>query len=273
MSTQRTIITAKGRRGLGLKELFRYKDLFFILAYRDFRVRYAQTALGLIWAILQPIATVAIFSIVFGRLLSVQIPDGMTYRVYALSGMVGWTYFAFVLTQSGQSLISSQDMIKKIYFPRIIIPVSKAVVGFVDLFITMLLLIALMLFDGVTPSWNIVWLPAFILVIIITSLGVGIWMSALTIRFRDFQHIVPFMVQIGLYATPVAYPASMIAEKYHWLYYMNPMAGVVEGFRWCILGTDPPTSIAYLSFGMAALIFVTGVFYFKRMEKIMADLV
>lgn len=266
----------KQKYALNLHELIRYRDLFWVLAYRDLRVRYAQTFLGLFWAFVQPAATLLIFTIVFGKAVKVD-TGGVPYPVFAICGMAGWTYFAFVLNQSGNSIIGAQEMIKKIYFPRLVIPLSKAVVGFVDFAIAMLFLGVLFVIYGIIPSTNVVFMPAFILLTLISSLAVGIWLSALTIRYRDFQHVVPFLVQFGLYATPIAYPASTIVDNLPpWgsiMYYMNPMAGIVEGFRWSILGGDPPSTYAWISFSLTFLLFVSGLYYFKRVERIMADIV
>jgi lipopolysaccharide transport system permease protein len=261
---------------LNLKELLHYQDLFYILAYRDLRVRYAQTFLGLAWALLQPLATLAIFTVVFGKAVKVD-TGGVPYPVFAICGMASWTYFAFVMKESGNSIISAQQMVKKIYFPRLVIPLSKAVVGFVDFAIGLTFVLVLMLIYQFTPSANIIFLPVFILLTIISALAVGIWLSALTIRYRDFQHVVPFLVQFGLYATPTAYPASAVIDNLpEWatvLYYLNPMAGVVEGFRWSLLGGAPPSEFSYLSFALMAIIFISGLYYFKRVERVMADIV
>ena len=271
------IVDAKKRnRLLNLKELLQYQDLFYILAYRDLRVRYAQTFLGLLWAFLQPLATLTIFTVVFGRAVQVD-TGGIPYPLFAITGMASWTYFAFVMKESGNSIISAQQMVKKIYFPRLVIPLSKAVVGFVDFGIALLFVVVLMIYYQFLPSGNIIFLPVFILLTILSALSVGIWLSALTIRYRDFQHVVPFLVQFGLYATPTAYPAEAVINNLpSWatvLYYLNPMAGVVEGFRWCLLGGQPPSSYAYISFVLVALLLVSGLYYFKRVERVMADIV
>lgn len=271
------VVDAEKRTSLlNLKELKHYRDLFYILAYRDLRIRYAQTFLGLLWAMLQPLATLTIFTIVFGRAVKVD-TGNIPYPLFAITGVAAWTYFAFVMKESGSSIISAQQMVKKIYFPRLVIPLSKAIVGFVDFGIALLFMVILMVYYQVVPAANVMFLPLFILMIIISALGVGIWLSALTIRYRDFQHVVPFLVQFGLYATPTAYPAQAILQSLpEWLvviYYLNPMAGVIEGFRWCLLGGDPPSAFAYLSFGLVLIIFISGLFYFKRIERVMADIV
>ncbi len=277
MSPHRIIVDAnKSRFSLNLKELLLYKDLFLILAYRDLRIRYAQTALGLFWAFIQPAATLLIFTVVFGR--AVKVDTGpIPYSVFAICGMTSWTYFSFVLNQSGNSIIGAQEMIKKIYFPRLVIPLSKALVGLVDFVISFVILTALMVFYRTSLSANIIFLPVFILLTIVAGLAVGIWLSALTIRYRDFQHVVPFLVQFGLYATPIAYPSETIIKNLPtWataLYYLNPMAGIVEGFRWSILGGEMPVVYAWLSFGVMIVLFISSLFYFKRVERVMADIV
>lgn len=261
---------------INLRELFEYKDLLLILAYRDLRVRYAQTLLGFIWAIIQPAATLLVFTIVFGKAVNVD-TNNVPYPVFAICGMTSWTYFSFVLNQSGNSIIGAQEMVKKIYFPRLVIPLSKALVGFVDFIIAFLILIFLLFVYNVFPSSNIIYLPLFIFLTIISGLAVGIWLSALTIRYRDFQHVVPFLVQFGLYATPIAYPTEIIVNNLPtwavFFYYLNPMAGIVEGFRWSILGGSAPAEFAWVSFGIVLVLFVSSLFYFKRVERIMADIV
>jgi lipopolysaccharide transport system permease protein len=214
--------------------------------------------------------------VVFGRAVKVD-TGSIPYPVFAICGMTAWTYFSFVLNQSGNSIIGAQEMVKKIYFPRLIIPLSKALVGFVDFAIAFIILFALLVFYKIVPSANIVFLPAFILLTITSGLAVGIWLSALTIRYRDFQHVVPFLVQFGLYATPIAYPSETIINNLpRWaavIYYLNPMAGIAEGFRWCILGGASPSPFAWLSFAIVILTFVTALIYFKRVERVMADIV
>lgn len=270
---QKLIIDANKKSiSLNTKELFSYKDLFVILAYRDLRVRYAQTFLGLLWAVVQPLFTLLIFILIFGKAIKIDTGD-IPYPIFALSGLSAWTYFAFVMNQAGNSIVGAQNMIQKIYFPRLIIPLSKAVVGLVDFAVTLLFITGLMIWYQFAPSANIVLLPVFVLFTIIAALGVGIWLSALTIRYRDFQHIVPFMVQIGLYATPIAYPASIVPNKYQLLYHINPMAGVVEGFRWSITGGNALEPVAYVSFGVAIILFISSLFYFRKVERVMADIV
>ncbi|MDH5604438.1 MAG: ABC transporter permease [Cyclobacteriaceae bacterium] len=249
-----------------------YRDLFYTLAWRDLRVRYAQTALGLLWAVIQPMATLLIFTLIFGR--AIKVDTGNTpYPVFAMSGMLAWSYFSYVLSQSGQSVIGAQEMVKKVYFPRLVIPLSKAVTGFVDFLVALVFLVVLMLYYKVVPSSGVIYLPLFFFMNVLAALGVGIWLSALTVRYRDFQHVVPFLVQVGLYATPIAYPVSMIPANYQWLYHLNPMAGVVEAYRWSILGGEGLSVYTWLSMGVIGVLFITGLLYFKSVEKIMADVV
>ena len=256
-------------------ELVQYKDLFYTLAWRDFKVRYAQTTIGFLWAILQPVVTLLILSLVFGRFVGVE--TEVPHLLFTVAGTSIWSYFSYVMTNSGNSIIASQDMVKKIYFPRLIIPLSKAIVGFIDFGISLLIMLILMVYFGISPSANIWYAPLFILMGIIAALSVGIWLSALTIRYRDFQHVVPFMVQIGLYITPIAYPAEFAVKKLpDWaatLYYLNPMAGVVQGFRWSVFGGESPSNLIYVSIGIILFIFISGITYFSKVEDEMADFV
>jgi len=247
-----------------------------VLAYRDLRVRYAQTFLGLLWAFIQPLSTLLIISVVFGRFVKVD-TGGIPYPVFAIIGVSLWTYFSFVLTQSGGSVIGAQEMVKKIYFPRLVIPLSKAVVGFVDFGVAILLLIGLFFYYGIIPSSNIVFLPIFLILTLISSLAVGIWLSALTIRYRDFQYIIPFFVQFGLYITPVAYPTDVVVNNLpswaSFLFYLNPMAGIIEGFRWCLLGGVAPNGYFWVSISIVFILFISGIYYFRKIERVMADII
>ncbi len=261
---------------LGLREIFNYKDLFFELAYRDLKVRYAQTFLGLLWAFIQPAITLIIITIVFGKFVHID-TGGIPYPVFAITGISLWTYFSFVLTQSGSSVIGVQDMIKKIYFPRLIIPLSKAIVGLVDFGVALILLVILFMYYGIVPSKNIIFLPIFLILTVISSLAAGIWLSALTIRYRDFQYVLPFLVQFGLYVTPIAYPAKVVINNLPawatFIFYLNPMTGIIEGFRWSLFGGALPSGYFWVSISTVTFLFITGVFYFRRLEKVMADII
>ena len=259
-----------------LGEVWRFKDLFLTLAYRDLRIRYAQTFLGLIWVILQPALTLFVISIVFGRFINID-TGNIPYPLFSMTGISLWMYFSFVLSQSGNSIISAQEMVKKIYFPRIIIPLSKAVVGLIDLIVAMVMMAILFIYYGVMPSSEFYLFPIFIMLVIISSLSIGIWLSALTVRFRDFQYVVPFIIQFGLYITPVAYPTTMVHNFLpDWaiaIYYINPMAGLTDGFRWCLFGTQAPDFYFWISMITTLVLFISSLVYFGRVERKMADLV
>lgn len=259
-----------------LRELFAHRDLFLTLAIRDLKVRYAQTVLGLAWAVVQPLATLVIMSLIFGRAVKVD-TGGAPYPLFAIVGISAWGYFSFVLKESGGSIIGAQEIVRKIYFPRLIIPLSKAAVGFMDLLVALLMMVALFLWYGRAPGAQIVYALPYLLAIILIALGIGIWISSLTIRFRDLQHVVPFMIQFGLFATPVAYPARAITTALpDWaqtLYFLNPMAGAVEGWRWSVLGVGDPGGLCWLSLLSGALLFFTSFIYFRSMERVVADLV
>ncbi|MBX7108854.1 MAG: ABC transporter permease [Chitinophagales bacterium] len=270
----RTIIDA-GRPGLAsqLREIFHYRHLLWMLAYRDYRVRYAQTVLGIAWALIQPVLTLLIFILVFNKAVKVE-TGSVPYPVFALTGMWAWSYFSYVITQAGQSIINAQALVTKIYFPRMIIPVSKGLVGFIDFIIVFLLLMILMLWYRFLPGSNLFALPVVILAVILFSMAMGIWFSALTIRFRDLQYVIPFLVQIGLYLSPVGYPSSQIPDAYRHLYYLNPMAGIIDGFRYSVLGTPLPAA-SYLLYSGAIMVvlLLSGVYYFQRTERVIADVI
>jgi lipopolysaccharide transport system permease protein len=273
--SEKIIVSNKRQLFPDFSEVFRYKDLFFTLAWRDFRVRYAQTTIGLLWALLQPLITLLILSLVFGTFIAVKTP--VPHLLFTLAGMSIWTYFSYVMTNAGSSIISSQNMIKKIYFPRIIIPFSKALVGLIDFGITLIMLIALMFYYGIAPTANVLFAPLFLILGILAALGAGIWLSALTVRYRDFQHVVPFIVQIGLYLTPIAYSAEYATSHLpKWaatLYYLNPMAGIVQGFRWSLFGGEAPNEFLLITIITVIVLFVSSLLFFKRIEDEMADLV
>lgn len=270
----KTVIEAgRPRLSLQLKELYHYRDLLVMLAYRDYRVRYAQTVLGFAWALIQPLLTLIIFILVFDKAVKVDTGE-IPYAVFAMTGMCAWSYFSYVMMQAGQSIITSQSLVTKIYFPRLIIPISKSIVGFIDFVIAFAMLFVLISWYHVPLSGNIFALPVMILAVIILSLATGIWLSALTIRFRDIQYIIPFLVQIGLYVSPIGYPSSRIPPEYKLFYYLNPMAGVIDGFRWSLLGTPLPES-KYLVYStiIIVLLFIGGIYYFRRTERLIADII
>ena len=266
------IIESRQRKNpLNLHELFAYKDLFITLALRDFKVRYAQTFLGLFWAIIQPLITLLILILIFNKVIGIK-TDPVPYPLFALAGICSWNYFSFVATQVGSSLIGAQNMIHKIYFPRLIVPLSKASVGLLDFAMMIVLVFAMMIYYGIKPGLHIIWFPFFILLSVISAIAAGIWLSALTVRFRDFQIIIPYMIQAGMYITPVAYPIQLIPPEYKILFYLNPMTSIVQGFRWSLLGLDKPDLYSLLSFILVIILFISGLYYFKKTERIMADI-
>ena len=264
---------SKGWVSLNLRSLWEYRELLYFLTWRDIKVRYKQTALGAVWAILQPMATMLIFSLFFGRLVKVP-SDGIPYPLFAFAALVPWTFFANGLNQSSNSLIASANLLKKVYFPRLAIPIATVLAGVVDFILAFVVLLLLIAYYRIVPTINIVWTPLFLALAFITSLGVGLWMSALNVKYRDVRYVVPFLIQIWLFATPVAYPSSLLSEPWRTIYGLNPMVGVVEGFRWALLGTNTAPGLMVAASAVAAvLILITGAFYFRSMEKIFADVV
>jgi lipopolysaccharide transport system permease protein len=266
---------SKGWVSLQLRDLWEYRELLYFLTWRDIKVRYKQTALGAAWAILQPVLTMVVFSLFFGKLAKMP-SDGIPYPIFSFAALVPWTFFAYGLAQSSQSLVGSQNLIKKVYFPRLAIPISSVLSGVVDFAIAFAILLLMMPFYGIWPTLNVVWLPVFVLLAFITSLGVGLWLSALNVEYRDVRYVVPFITQFWMFATPIAYSSSLLDKYPIWktLYGLNPLVGVVEGFRWALLGTKTqPGLMVFVSAISAFVVLVTGAFYFRRMEKNFADLV
>jgi len=269
----RRIEPSSGWTRLKLAEIWEYRELLYFLTWRDVKVRYKQTALGVTWAIIQPLFTMLVFSVFFGRLAKVP-SDGIPYPIFCYTALVPWTLFANGLAQSSNSLVGSSNLITKVYFPRLIIPISTALSAAVDFLFSFGVLFVIMLYYGVTPSRNILALPLFISLAVIASLGVGMWLSALNVQFRDVRYVVPFITQFWMLATPIAYPSSLLSDPWRTLYGLNPMAGVVEGFRWSLLGLNtPPRPILIVSFLASLAILISGAFYFRRMEKNFADIV
>jgi lipopolysaccharide transport system permease protein len=267
------IEAAKGWTAVGLSELWQYRELLYFLTWRDVKVRYKQTALGAAWAIIQPFFMMVVFSLFFGRLAGVP-SDGIPYPVFSFCALLPWQLFAHALTESSNSLVGNQNLITKVYFPRLVIPMAAVLGGVIDFLIAFAILILLMLYYGIVPGWAIVTLPGFLLLAIATALGVGLWLSALNVQYRDVRYTINFLVQFWLFATPVAYPSSLIPEKWRALYGLNPMAGVVEGFRWALLGkSEPPGMMLWVSVAVVVLLLLGGLYYFRRMEQEFADVV
>lgn len=260
---------------LNLSEVWRYRELLYFLVWRDVKVRYKQTVLGAVWAILQPLLTMVVFSLFFGRLagLAARIEGGIPYPVWAFAALVPWSLFAQGLSQSANSLVGSTDLVKKVYFPRLVIPISSVLSGLVDFALAFLVLLGMIGWFGIVPSLNVLLLPIVVLLAIVTALGVGLWLSALNVLYRDVRHTLPFLVQLWLFATPVAYPSTLLPEPWRTLYGLNPMAGVVEGFRWALLRAPAPGPIVWVSAIVAVSLLVSGALFFRRMERTFADVV
>jgi len=258
---------------INFRELWRYRELLFFLAWRDIKVRYKQTILGASWAVLQPLFTMVVFSVFFGGLAKVP-SDGLPYPIFSFSALVPWQFFANGITQSSNSLVASANLIKKVYFPRLVVPISAVISGVVDFGIAFLVLLGMMFYFGIKPTIAVFWLPLLLLLALVTSLGVGLWLTAMNVQFRDVRYAVPFLVQAWMFATPIAYPSSLLEEPWRTLYGINPMVGVVEGFRWALLGTGTaPGPIILVSALVSVSLLISGLFYFRRMEKSFADVV
>jgi lipopolysaccharide transport system permease protein len=267
------IAPSKGWVPLKLRELWEYRELLYFLVWRDIKVRYKQTALGATWAIIQPFFTMVVFSLFFGHLGKIP-SDGIPYPIFTFAALVPWTFFANGLGQSSNSLVGSSNLITKVYFPRLIVPLASVFAGVIDFLLAFVVLIAMMFYYGMAPTINALYLPLFLLLALVTSLGVGLWLSALNVEYRDVRYVVPFITQFWLLATPIAYPSSLLHEPWRTIYALNPMVGVVEGFRWALLGTNTaPGPIIAVSSGAALMLLITGAFYFRRMEKTFADIV
>ena len=257
---------------LDLGDFWRYRELLFFLTWRDIKVRYKQTVLGATWAILQPLLTMVVFSIIFGTLANLP-SEGLPYPIFTYTALLPWQLFAFALSNSSNSLVSSQNLISKVYFPRLIIPIASVLPGLVDFAIAFIVLVGMMFYYQIPITMRILVLPIFILLAIMTALAIGVWLSALNVQYRDIRYVVPFLTLIWQYTTPVAYSSSLIPEKWRLLYGLNPMAGVVEGFRWALLGTGEIGNLLWISVIVVLLFFVGGLIYFKRMEDTFADVI
>jgi lipopolysaccharide transport system permease protein len=264
---------SKGWVSINLRELWKYRELVYFFAWRDIKVRYKQTLLGAAWSIIQPVFTMVVFSLLFGKLAKMP-SEGIPYPIFCFAALVPWSYFANALSQGSSSLVRSSQLIKKVYFPRLAIPLSSVLSGIVDFALSFIVLLCMMFYFGVVPTWNIVWLPFLLLLATIMALGTSLWLTSLNIKFRDVSYTVPFLTQMWMYATPIIYPSSVLSEPWRTLSGLNPLAGVIEGFRWALLGTNTgPGPMIIVSAATALLVLVTGALYFRRVEKTFADLV
>jgi lipopolysaccharide transport system permease protein len=259
---------------LRLGELVAYRDLLFFLMWRDVKVRYQQTVLGVAWAFIQPFFTMLIFTLFFGNLGGMgQHTGGIPYPVYAFAALVPWAFFAFALGQASECLVANSNLIKKVYFPRLVVPLAAVFAGSVDFLIAFLTLLVMLIYYGIVPTWHVAFLPAFMLLALSTSLGVGLWLSALNVQFRDVRYTLTFATQLWMFATPIAYPIAIVPAEWRTLYAINPMVGVVEGFRWALLGAgDAPGPMLAVSSAVSLVLLVSGAYYFRRMEKTFSDI-
>lgn len=263
----------KGWMPVNLREIWKFRELLYFLAWRDMKVKYKQTALGVIWAVLQPVLAMLIFSLVFGRFARMP-SDGAPYPIFVFIGLLPWNYFAGVLGQSTNSLVAGANLMTKIYFPRLIVPASTAVASFLDLCIASAVLAGLMFYYGVGVSASVLLVPLLVAITVMNAVGFGMWFSALNVRYRDIQYVIPFLIQIWMFATPVIYPMSLFGEDYRWVSMLNPMSGVIEAFRAAVLGHVPmPWASLAASAATGLVVFVSGAFYFRRVERHFADIV
>jgi lipopolysaccharide transport system permease protein len=267
------IAPSHGLLNLRLRELWEYRELLYFFVWRDIKVRYKQTAIGAAWAVLQPFLTMVVFSLFFGRLAKIP-ANGLPYPIFYYCALLPWMYFAGALQSATNVVVEQQRVITKIYFPRVVLPISAVLGGLVDFAISLCVLLAMMAYYGIAPTATALWLPAFLLLAILTALGMGLWLSALNAFYRDVRYVVPFLVQFWMFASPVAYPSSLVPERWQWLYGLNPMAGVIEGFRWALTGQGlPPGPILMASAAGVAVVLVSGLIYYRAMEGSIADVV
>jgi lipopolysaccharide transport system permease protein len=273
MQARETIVAPpRGWLSLRLRELWEFRELLYFLTWRDIKVRYKQTALGAAWAVIGPFTTMVLFSVIFGNFAKLP-SEGIPYPVFSYTALLPWQLFSRALGDASQSLIGNQGMVTKIYFPRLFLPASSILSGVVDFGISFLVLIGMMLFYDVVLSWKMILLPVFLLLALLTAMGVSMWIAAFNVRYRDFRYVTPYLVQVWMYATPIAYSRSLIPEQWQVLYSLNPMTGVVDGFRWALLGTTLELGPAFgISVAAVLLVFIGGLFYFQRMESTFADM-
>jgi homopolymeric O-antigen transport system permease protein len=275
MSEETTLIIEAGRTEKHYwLDIWRYRELFYFLTWRDILVRYKQTAIGVAWALIRPFLTMVVFTVVFGKLAKLP-SEGVPYPILVFAAMLPWQFFSNALSEASNSLVGNANLISKVYFPRLIIPASSVITSFVDFVISGAILVVLMAWYHFVPSWRVVYLPAFIIIAFAASMGIGLWLTALNVKYRDFRYIVPFIVQFGLYISPVGFSSTIVPGRWRFLYSLNPMVGVIDGFRWAILGGESKIYLPgfVLSMVIVAILFVTGVMYFRKTEKSFADVI
>lgn len=261
---------SRGWIPVNLKDLWLYRELLYFLTWREIKVRYKQTILGFAWAIIQPFMMMIVFTLFFGNLAKIP-SEGIPYPLFNYAALLPWTLFAEGLTRSSSSLVQDANLVRKIYFPRLVMPISGVLSPIVDFAIAFIILIGMMFYYGYYPTVNIIWMLGFIVLAVATALGAGLWLSAMNIKYRDIRYVIPFLIQIWMFASPVVYSSSALPEKYRLIYALNPMSGVIEGFRWSLLGTQPPGAMAAVGIVIVTVLIVSGVFYFRRSEKSFAD--
>ncbi|MBD2254572.1 ABC transporter permease [Nostoc parmelioides] len=273
-SKQELVIEAGRTEQQYWKDIWRYRELFYFLSWRDILVRYKQTAIGIAWALIRPFLTMVVFSVVFGKLA--QLPSqGAPYPILVFSAMLPWQFFANSLSECSNSLIGNANLISKVYFPRLIVPTSAVVVSFVDFMISGIILLGLMAWYNYIPTWRIFTLPFFVAIAFAASMGAGLWLASLNVKYRDFRYIVPFIVQFGLYISPVGFSSTIVPQQWRFIYSLNPIVGVIDGFRWAILGGESNLYLPgfLLSLGLVFLLFISGIWYFRKMERTFADVI
>ncbi|MCY7273853.1 MAG: ABC transporter permease [Phormidesmis sp. CAN_BIN44] len=275
MNNRELVIEAGRSESQYWRDLWKYRELFYFLAWRDILVRYKQTAIGLAWALIRPFLTMVVFTIVFGNLAKLPAPIGVPYPILVFAAMLPWQFFSGAMSECSNSLISNSNLISKVYFPRLIVPTSAVIVSFVDFMISGMILLGLMAWYNFMPDWRILTLPLFILIAFAAAIGVGLWLAALNVEYRDFRYIVPFIVQFGLYISPVGFSSNVVPDQWRLIYSLNPMVSVIDGFRWAILRGSATIYLPgfALSLGLVFLLFVSGIWYFRRMERTFADVI
>ncbi len=272
--SQRVIVIepASKRFDFNARELWEYRELLYFLIWRDLKVRYKQTALGVGWAVIQPVVAMVIFSLIFGRFAKLP-SEGLPYPVFVYAGLLPWNYFAASLSGASGSIVGNTNLITKVFFPRLLIPLGSVATPAVDFFIALLVLVGLMFGYGISPDWHLVFLPFFLLMALLTSLGIGLWLATVNVRYRDVPYVIPFMTQIWMYASPIIYPVTLLPSKWQWVLSLNPLTGVIEGFRWSLLGQQRPALLVLLvSAGVGVALTVSGLAYFRRVERGFADI-
>lgn len=271
------LIIEPGREGKNyFSDIWRFRDLFYILSWRDIKVRYKQTVIGTLWAVLRPFLTMIVFTVVFGRVAGLKTEGTAPYALMVLAGLLPWQFFSTAFSTASESLVTNANLLSKVYFPRLIVPTSAVITSLVDFLISFVILIGLMLYYQYPPQWKILFIPLFTIITFIQSFGFGLYLSALNVKYRDFRYVIPFIVQIGIYISPVGFSSSVIPEKWKLFYYLNPIVSVIDGFRWCIIGdeaTNPFNKYFLLSMVISVLMMVYALFKFRKMEKTFADLI